>query len=99
METEEIRAKIKGIIARVTGLDPARIGDDTTLREGLGIDSLSMLEIGVDVDMAFTLGLPDERYKEIDSVPDMVALVHQSLLEQAAQPRVNHEHSAAPGPG
>ncbi|MES1241643.1 MAG: acyl carrier protein [Acidobacteriota bacterium] len=99
METEEIRARIKAIIARVTGLDPTRIADDTTLREGLSIDSLSMLEIGVDVDMAFSLALPDERYKEIDSVPDMVALVHQRLLELAAPPRVNHEHGAAPEPG
>jgi acyl carrier protein len=99
MESAEIRAKIKDIIARVTGLDPARIGDDATLRDGLSIDSLSLLEIGVDVDLAFKLGLPDERYKEIDSVPDMAALVEQRLQELAAQPRVSHEQSAPPGPG
>jgi acyl carrier protein len=99
MESAEIRGKIKDIIARVTGLDPARIGDDATLRDGLSIDSLSLLEIGVDVDLAFKLGLPDERYKEIDSVPDMAALVEQRLQELAAQPRVSHEQSAPPGPG
>ncbi len=100
MESAKIRTQIKDIIGRVTGLDPARIGDDATLRDGLSIDSLSLLEIGVDVDLAFKLGLPDERYKEIDSVPDMVALVEQRLLElAAAQPRVSHEHSAPPGPG
>ena len=99
MESAKIRAQIKDIIARVTGLDPARIGDDATLRDGLSIDSLSLLEIGVDVDLAFKLGLPDERYKEIDSVPDMASLVEQRLQELAAQPRVSHEHSAPPGPG
>lgn len=99
MESAKIRTQIKDIIGRVTGLDPARIGDDATLRDGLSIDSLSLLEIGVDVDLAFKLGLPDERYKEIDSVQDMVALVEQRLLELAAQPRVSHEHSAPPGPG
>jgi acyl carrier protein len=97
MESAEIRTQIKEIIGRVTGLDPARIGDDATLRDGLNIDSLSLLEIGVDVDLAFQLGLPDERYKEIDSVPDMVALVQQRLLELTAQPRVSHEHNASPG--
>lgn len=99
MESAEIRAQVKDIIARVTGLDPARIGDDATLRDGLSIDSLSLLEIGVDVDLAFQLGLPDERYKEIDSVPDMVVLVEQRLQELSGQPRVSHEPSAAPGPG
>lgn len=99
MESAEIRAQIKDIIGRVTGLDPARIGDDATLRDGLSIDSLSLLEIGVDVDMAFRLGLPDEHYKEIDSVPDMVELVERRLLELAAQPRVSHVYSAPPEPG
>lgn len=99
MESADIRTQIKDIISRVTGMDPARIGDDATLRDGLSIDSLSLLEIGVDVDLAFKLGLPDERYKEIDSVPDMVALVEQRLLELASQLRVSHESSAPPGPG
>jgi len=99
MGSAEIRAQIKDIISRVTGMDPARIGDDATLRDGLSIDSLSLLEIGVDVDLAFKLGLPDERYKGIDSVPDMVALVEQRLLELSSQPPASHEQSALPGPG
>jgi acyl carrier protein len=99
MESADIRTRIKDIISRVTGIDPARIGDDATLRDGLSIDSLSLLEIGVDVDLAFKLGLPDERYKEIDSVPAMVALVEQRLAELESQPRVSHEHGAPPGPG
>ncbi|HWN43939.1 MAG TPA: acyl carrier protein [Thermoanaerobaculia bacterium] len=96
MDSAKIRAQIKDIIGRVTGLDPARIGDDATLRDELNIDSLSLLEIGVDVDLAFKLGLPDERYKEIDSVSAMVALVQQRLLELTAQPQVSHAHSASP---
>jgi acyl carrier protein len=98
MESAEIRTRVKDIIGRVTGMDPARIGDEATLRDELSIDSLSLLEIGVDVDLAFKLGLPDERYKEIDNLPDMVALVKQRLLELAVQPQVSHEHSAPPGP-
>lgn len=81
METTEIRTQIKNIIGKVSGLDPTRIGDQDTLRNDLNLDSLSLLEIGVDVDMAFKLELPDERYKEIDSIPDMVALVQRRLAE------------------
>jgi acyl carrier protein len=85
-EAMEIRARIKQIIANVAGLDPARIGDEAKLRDELKLDSLSLLEIGVDVDLAFKLELPDERYKEIDSIPDMVALVRGRLCE--TQPQV-----------
>ncbi|HZF12519.1 MAG TPA: acyl carrier protein [Thermoanaerobaculia bacterium] len=86
MEAPEIRSKIKQIIAQVAGLDPAKIGDHATLRDELNLDSLSLLEIGVDVDYAFKLGLPDERYREVASLDDMVALVegHMAVVEARA---------------
>ncbi|HWM89265.1 MAG TPA: phosphopantetheine-binding protein [Thermoanaerobaculia bacterium] len=90
MEAAEIRTQIKQIIGKVSGLDPARIGDQDTLRDDLNLDSLSLLEIGVDVDLAFKLELPDERYKEIDSLPAMVDLVQQRLGELTAQPQAMH---------
>lgn len=75
MQEVEIRSRIKQIIGQVAGLDPAKIGDHATLRDELNLDSLSLLEIGVDVDYAFKLGLPDERYREVQSLDDMVDLV------------------------
>ena len=81
--TEEIRSRIKQIIANVAGLNPSRITDDATLRDELKLDSLSLLEIGVDVDLAFKLELPDERYKEVESLPGMVSLVQRRLTEMA----------------
>lgn len=88
MDVTEVRTRIKEIIANVAGLDPQRIGDEDTLREDLKLDSLSLLEIGVDVDLAFKLGLPDEQYKDVGSLPEMVALVEERLNELSAQPRV-----------
>ena len=78
---EEIRSRIKQIIANVAGLNPSRINDEAHLRDELKLDSLYLLEIGVDVDLAFKLELPDERYKEVDSLPAMVSLVQQRLSE------------------
>jgi acyl carrier protein len=75
MDRAEVTAKIKEIIANVAGLDHNKIGDDAALRDDLNLDSLSLLEIGVDVDYAFKLGLPDDAYREVTSVPDMVELV------------------------
>ncbi len=83
MNEVEIRDKVKGIIGNVAGLDPKTIGDGDHFRDDLNLDSLSLLEIGVDVDMAFQLGLPDERYKEIDSLPAMLDLIQTRLVETA----------------
>lgn len=79
--TEEIRTRVKQIIANVAGLNATRIGDADNLRDDLKLDSLSLLEIGVDVDLAFKLELPDEKYREVDSIPAMVNLVQQRLGE------------------
>ena len=79
----EILDKIKQIIGNIAGLDPKRIGDLDSLRDDLKLDSLSLLEIGVDVDLAFKLNLPDERYKEIQTLPQMVSLVQERLGELA----------------
>lgn len=77
----EVLDKIKQIIGNIAGLDPQRIGDEDSLRDDLKLDSLSLLEIGVDVDLAFKLNLPDERYKEIRTLPEMAGLVQQRLME------------------
>lgn len=83
MEREQIRSKVKEIIANVAGLDRHAISDHATLGDDLGLDSLSRLEIGVDVDYAFKLKLPDESFKGIDGVDSMVDLVQRRLLEMA----------------
>jgi acyl carrier protein len=84
MERPEIQSKIKQIISHVAGIPAQKIGDEDAFRDDLNLDSLSLLEIGVDVDFNFKLGLPDERYKEIGSVAAMVELVEQRLAEMAS---------------
>jgi len=81
MTVADVRSRIKTIIGSIAGMDAQRIGDDATLRGELNLDSLSLLEIGVDVDLAFHLNLPDESYKEIDSLPAMVELVMRRQAE------------------
>ncbi len=77
MEAKEIGEHIKRIIGDVANLDPAQIDDKASFIEDLELDSLSLLEIGVDIDYQFKLGVPDERLKELRSVEDAIALVQQ----------------------
>ena len=79
MQPEEIRQKVKQIIADVADLEVSEIADDASFVEDLDLDSLAMLEMGVDVDYAFKLGVGDERLKELRSVGDTVNLVLECL--------------------
>ncbi len=83
MDVEEIRTRIKEIISNVTGIEPQQIGDDASYVDDLQLDSLSLLEIGVDVDYEFKLGVPEERLGEIRTVDDAVALVQEVLAAKA----------------
>ena len=83
MHVEEVRNKIKEIIANVTNIDPAEIADNASFVEDLQLDSLSLLEIGVDVDYEFKLGVPEERLQELRTVQDSVDLVLETKGQAA----------------
>jgi len=81
MDEAEVRRKIREIISNVTNIPTEEIPNDGRFREELDLDSLSLLEIGVDVDYEFRLGLPEEELQRIGSLDDAVALV----LERSRQ--------------
>ena len=78
MDVERIREKIKEIIAEVTSIDPQEIGDQDSFAD-LQLDSLSLLQIGVDVDSAFRLGVAEQRLEQLATVQDAVDLVVECL--------------------
>ena len=84
MQVEEIRAKVKEIVSSVANIPVAEIGDRDSYQDDLGLDSLSLLEIGVDVDYEFRLGLPEEAWQEVGSIEDAVRLVAENLDRKAA---------------
>ena len=84
MQVEDIRAKIKEIVSSVANVPVAEIGDQDSYQDDLGLDSLSLLEIGVDVDYEFRLGLPEEAWQDVGSIDDAVRLVADSLGRKAA---------------
>src|SRR6056297_3560573 len=79
-----IRTRVKEIIANVTGIPVEEIGDADHLVDDLDLDSLSLMEIGVDVDYEYRLGLPEETLQGIRKVDDAVQLVRRQLEARAA---------------
>lgn len=84
MDVEEIRARVKQSIARITGIDPKDIADAASYQNDLALDSLSTLEHTIDVEYLFKIKVPEEQLQQIRTVEDTVRLVHQYLAVQAA---------------
>jgi acyl carrier protein len=79
MDADAIRTKIKQTIYRVTGIDAATIADTASYETDLGLDSLSILEIAVDVENQFKFQASDDELSSIHTVEDAVSLVKKRL--------------------
>ncbi len=84
MEVSQVKAKIKEIISTVSSIPVEDIADSASYTEDLGLDSLTLLEIGVDMDYEFKLGLPEERLQHIPSVQDALDVVMEAFGERQA---------------
>ncbi len=82
MDAVDIRNKIKEAIANVSDIDPEDITDMASFTEDLGLDSLVLLEISVDIEMQFGLEVSEEDLAQLHTVQDAVELVQQSLVER-----------------
>ena len=84
MDAEEIRSKIKKIISNATNIDPIKIADNASYKDDLGLDSLTMLEISVDLDSEFDLEMPEEEMANIRTLQNSVDLIQKYLAAKQA---------------
>jgi acyl carrier protein len=79
MTTDQIRSAIHQSISRITGISPADIHDSSKYVDDLGLDSLSMLELTVDLEYAFKIKVPEDRLRTLQTVSDTIQLVQEYL--------------------
>jgi acyl carrier protein len=78
-DAENIRKTVRESVNRITGIAPSEIHDSSSYREDLGLDSLSALEVMVDIEYAFKIKVPEERLQSIQTVQDTINLVQEYL--------------------
>jgi acyl carrier protein len=84
MTTEDIRARIKDAIVKVSKMDPQKIRDHDSFRDHLGMDSLAILEAIVEVQCQFKIpDVSDAEYAGLRTLDDAVDLVERHLSLQA----------------
>jgi len=84
MDVEAIRARVKQSISQVTGIDAATISESAAYVDDLGLDSLSILEIAVNVEEHFKFHATDDELAAIRTVEDTVQLVRRRMCVEVA---------------
>ncbi|MDF0529968.1 meromycolate extension acyl carrier protein AcpM [Tsukamurella sp. 8F] len=80
---EEIVAAIAEIIEEVTGIEPSEVTPDKAFIDDLDIDSLSMVEIAVQLEDKYGVKVPDEDLAGLKTVGDAVAYIQKLEAENS----------------
>ncbi|SUA73798.1 Meromycolate extension acyl carrier protein [Nocardia otitidiscaviarum] len=83
MTQKEIVAGIAEIVEEVTGIDAAEVSLGKSFVEDLEIDSLSLVEIAVQLEDKYSVKVPDEDLARLRTVGDAVAYVQRMEAERS----------------
>lgn len=75
----DIENKVKEIIAYELGVDASTITLESRIKEDLGSDSLTMVEIVISIEDAFKFEIPDEEAENIITVGDAIEAIKARL--------------------
>ena len=75
MSDQEILETLAAIVSDIAGIDADKVQLDKSFVDDLDIDSLSMVEIAMEMDSKLGVGIPDEELKNIKTVGDAVNYV------------------------
>jgi acyl carrier protein len=70
--------RVAQLLVQVAKVDPAQITRDSRLRDGFGIDSLSMIDLVVTAEDAFDVRIPDEDAERFETVGDIVDFLQRA---------------------
>jgi acyl carrier protein len=68
--------KLRQIVAKITETSPD-FPVDSDLRDDLRVDSIRGLEIVFEIERTFGVKVPDDRYNEVQTFGDMLALLKE----------------------
>ncbi len=77
MQKEEIKTKVKQVIANVLGMDPAEISDEANFIFDLGADSRQSLELVAAFEEEFDIEMDEDKALEVQTVADAVDFIAQ----------------------
>ena len=67
--------RIRNIICEFVDIDPESITPETNIRTDLGLNSLELVNLAVEIEEEFDVEIPDEEALRADSVAALAALL------------------------
>ena len=80
--SEEIKSKVKAIIADKLGVEESQITENATFSADLNADSLDIVELIMEFESQFGISIPDEETQKISTVGDAIAFIEDALKKQ-----------------
>jgi len=71
--------KIKEIISDLSGVIEESIKEETELKDGLGLDSLDVVEMFMKFEQEFDCNIPDEDYANVKTVGEVFTIVENRI--------------------
>ena len=71
--------KIKEIISDLSGFPEETVNDEIELKDGLGLDSLDVVELMMRFEDEFDCNIPDEDYADVKTVGDVFKVVENRI--------------------
>ncbi len=75
--SNDVEAKVKGIIVDKLGVDEADVVDAANFTNDLGADSLDTVELIMEFEKQFDISIPDEDAENIATVGDAVSYIKE----------------------
>ena len=69
--------KIKAVLAEAINVEEAKVKPEASLSDDLEIDSLSAVELALELESAFDIEIEDEELAELKTVQDILDLIEK----------------------
>ena len=80
MQWDDIQAEFARALAEIAKVNRAEVTEDKRLREDLGIDSLSLIDVAVAAEDMFGIRIPDGDLQRFQTASDAVNSIQRARL-------------------
>ncbi len=74
----DIASRVKGIIVDKLGVDESEVTPEASFTNDLGADSLDTVELIMEFEKEFNIGIPDDQAEKISSVADAIKYIEEN---------------------
>jgi len=84
MDRTRLRSELLELLYQDTGQRYDHLDDSVTLREGLGLDSVDLVSLVMQIESRFRIRLDSQELQQLEKVGDLLDLIERKLQSPAA---------------